>query len=413
MTSGTPTVGDDNVKEVFAEIYVPILADKPFFYRLNLNGSVRYTDYASYGSDTTYKIAGEWEPFRGIGFRGSYGTSYRAPALAEQFLGATSGFLGSGSDPCDDLPGAVDQSPNQQIIARNCAAIGLPANFQQTSGISVFRVGGRDAGLEAETSTNWSVGAVVRPVLPSAFGNISLSLDYFDIKVENGVQDLAGATILNRCYSDPNFDPAAGFCRFVTRDSDNALSVVSSFVNLSEDIVKGYEFNGRYSRDLFGGRFVLNANVTKYTEQSSRLFPEEFLTDANGIVTQPDWVGNFDATYRYDNVTFRYGVDWIDGDRNRTYEFFAFDEQTGISDPDLVQAYKDAYLLEVDDYFLHNASVQVDIEDYQFTFGVRNLFDTAPPQITAIGFTTIGNAPLYNGYDYRGRTYFANVNFSF
>ncbi|NJM49952.1 MAG: TonB-dependent receptor [Sphingomonadales bacterium] len=414
LTAATPTIGRDNVKEVFGEVFLPVLADQPFFYRLSLNGSARYTDYASYGSDVTYKIAGEWQPVRGFGFRGSYGTSYRAPALAEQFLGATSGFLGSTADPCDDLPPAADQSPTEVIVARNCASIGLPADFVQRSGITVFRVGGAEAGLAAETSVNWTVGAVATPVLPESVGKLSLALDYFDIKVENGVADLAGGTILGRCYGDPNFDPNAGFCRFVDRDANNALTVTSSFVNLSEDIVKGFEFNGRYSRDILGANFILNANVTKYTEQSSRLFPEEFLTDANGTITQPDWVGNFDATLAMKNgITLRYGLDWIDGDRNRTYEFFAFDEQTGITDPDLVQSNRDNFVLEVPNYFLHNASVQLNADRFEMTVGVRNIFNTAPPQITSIGFNTIGNAALYSGYDYVGRTFFANVNFNF
>jgi iron complex outermembrane recepter protein len=413
LTSGTPTVGTDNVKEVFGEIFVPVLADVPGFYRLNLTGSARYTDYASYGSDETYKISGEWEILRGFGLRGSYGTSYRAPALAEQFLGATSGFLSSASDPCDDLPAPGDQNPNEQIIAANCAAIGLPADFTQTSGITVLRVGGAEAGLEAETSTNWSVGGVINPPLPASVGQLSLSLDYFSIKVENGVQDLAGGTILNRCYTDPNFDPTAGFCRFVTRDENNALTVVSSFVNLSEDVVKGYEFNGRYQRDLFSGQLTLNANVVKYTEQSSRLFPEEYRTDRNGIVTAPDWVGNFDVTYAIDEFTFRYGLDWTDGDSSKTYEYFAFDELTGESDPDLVQAYKDVYSFDVEDYFLHSASVQFNTGKYEFTAGVRNMFDTKPPRITAAGFSVAGNAPLYSGYDYRGRTFFLNATVGF
>ena len=413
LTAGTPTVGSDSVREVFGELFVPIVRDLPFAYRVNLNGSVRYTDYKSYGGDTTYKIAGEWEPVRGLGFRGSYGTSYRAPALAEQFLGATSGFLGSDSDPCSALPDPSEQSPNEQIVARNCAAIGLPADFEQRSGITVFRLGGAESGLEAETSTNWSVGTVIRAPIPSSIGTLSLALDYFNTKVENGVSDLSGAAILNRCYSAENFSATEGFCRFVTRDPNNVLTVVSSFVNLSEDIVKGFEFNGRFSTRAIGpGTFTLNANVTKYTEQSSRLFPEEFLTDANGIVTAPDWVGNFDATYATRRVTFRYGLDWVGGDRNKTYNYFAFDNLTGETDPDLVQAYKDAYYLETKDYFLHNASVQFNVADrYEFTVGVRNLFDKAPPRITAVGFNTVGNAPLYSGYDLVGRSFFANVNF--
>jgi iron complex outermembrane receptor protein len=414
LTAATPTVGKDNVKEAFGEIYLPLLQDLPFAYRLNVTASGRYTDYASYGSGTTYKVSAEWEPFRGFGFRGSYGTSYRAPALAEQFLGATSGFLPTNSDPCSALPVPAQQSPNQQIIARNCASIGLPADFEQRNSITSFRVGGAEAGLSAETSTNWTVGAVLRPRLPESVGQLSLSLDYFDVKVDNGVSDLSGATILSRCYSNPNFDPNAGFCRFVQRDANQALTVTSSFVNLSENIVKGYEFNGRYARDLFGGKFVFNANVTKYTEQSTRLFPEEFLTDANGIVTSPEWVGNFDANYTFGPMTVRYGLDWIGGDHNKTYNYFAFDNLTGITDPALVQQYRDNYFLEADGYVLHQLSVQFNVQKkYQFTFGVRNLLDTKPPRISAIGFTTIGNAPLYSGYDYVGRSFFANVNVKF
>lgn len=413
LTAATETVGNDNVKEVFGELYVPILSDVPFFYRLNVTGSVRYTDYASYGSQTTYKVGGEWEPIRGLAFRGSYGTSYRAPALAEQFLGATSGFLASGNDPCDDLPAPADQTAVQQITAANCASIGLPVGFTQNSGITVFRVGGAEAGLEAETSKNWSVGAVLKPVLPESLGSFSLAVDYFDIKVSNGVADLSGAAILNRCYTDPNFNPSTGFCRFVTRDVNQRLTVVSSFVNLAQDIRKGFDINARYSNDLFGGRVTLNAALTKFTEQSSRLFPEEFLTDANGTVGTPDWVGDFDITYALENVTLRWGMDWINGDRNKTYEFFAFDNETGLTDPATVQSFKDQFLLEVPDYFLHNASVQFNVDDFEFTVGVRNIFDTDPPRITAIGFNTVGNAPLYSGYDYRGRTFFANANFNF
>lgn len=412
LTAGTPTVGSDSVREVFGELFVPILRDTPGFYRLNVDGSVRYTDYKSYGGQTTYKIAGEWEPVRGFGFRGSYGTSYRAPALAEQFLGATSGFLGSNSDPCSALPAPGAQSPAQQILARNCAAVGLAPDFEQRSGITVFRVGGADAGLEAETSKNWSVGVVARPPIPASIGQLSLALDYFNIKVENGVSDLSGETILNRCYTAENFDPNAGFCRFVTRDSNNALTVVSSFVNLSESIVKGYEFNGRFSTKAVGpGTLILNANVTKYTEQSSRLFPEEFLADANGIVSTPDWVGNFDATYATKHITFRYGLDWIGGSKGKTYKYLAFDNLTGEVDPATEQFYRDNYLLDTKDYFLHNASVQFDVSDrFEFTVGVRNLFDKAPPRITSGIFNAVGNAPLYSGYDLVGRSFFANVN---
>ncbi len=421
LTAGVPTRGSDNVKEVFGEVFLPLLSDRPFFENVNIDASVRYTDYASYGSDTTYKVAGEWEFFRGFGIRGSYGTSYRAPALSEQFLGATSGFGASSGDPCDKdnfprangAPNPGAYSPAQQQRAANCAAIGINvATFDQNSGITIFNRGGAETGLSAETSRNWSAGVVLQPRI-SATTTLSLALDYFDIKVSNGVSSLSSATILSRCYGAVDFSPTGGFCRFVQRDSNQILTVTSGYVNLSEDIVKGYEFNGRFATDVFGGRFTLNANVTKYTEQSDRLFPEEFRRDANGVLTAPEWVGSFDANYRMDNVTFRYGLSWIDGSKG-TYDFLAFNRTTGMPNAATAQSYRDATILEVDDYFLHTASVQFDVADrFEFTIGVRNLFDKQPPTITNFGFTTTANAPVYSGYDFVGRTFFANTTFKF
>lgn len=420
LTAGTPTRGTDNVKEVFGEVFVPLISDRPFFQNLSLNASVRYTDYASYGSDTTYKVAGEWEFFKGFGIRGSYGTSYRAPALSEQFLGATSGFIAAGSDPCDsdNFPRANGQpnpgaySPAQQQRAANCQSIGIDTNtFQQNNGITSFTRGGAETGLSAETSRNWSVGAVLQPRISSTT-TLALAVDYFDIKVSNGVSALAGGTILNRCYNDVDFNPSEGFCRFVTRDANNILSVTSGFVNLSEDIVKGYEFTGRFATELFGGRFTLNANLTKYTEQSDRTFPEEILLDSNGSLNVPDWVGNFDATYRTGDVTFRYGVSWFDSSSG-TAELNSTSRTTGVINQANVDALNEFYQIEVPDYFQHSASIQFNITDkFEMTVGVRNLLDKDPPKVTTY-YTTIGNAPLYSGYDYTGRQWFVNTNFKF
>ena len=220
---------------------------------------------------------------------------------------------------------------------------------------------------------------VVQPDLGGST-TLALALDYFDIKVENGVSALSGTTILNRCYNDTDFNPTEGFCRFVTRDANQILTVTSGFVNLSEDIVKGYEFTGRFATDLFGGRFTLNTNVTKYTEQSDRVFPEEILLDANGTLNVPDWVANADATYRTGPVTLRYGVEWFDSSSG-TAELNQTSRSTGVVNQANVDILNEFYQIEVPDYFLHSASVQFNItERFEMTLGVRNIFDTEPPQ---------------------------------
>ena len=103
LTSATPTRGEDNVNEVFTEIEVPLLANKPGARELTVNGSLRYTDYDSYGSDNTYKIGLMYRPIDWFSVRVTQGTSFRAPALYEQFQGPTSGFLSQAERPLQQL----------------------------------------------------------------------------------------------------------------------------------------------------------------------------------------------------------------------------------------------------------------------------------------------------------------------
>lgn len=393
LTSATPTRGSDSVWEVFGEINLPLLADVPGAYRLNINGSARYTDYESYGGSETYKIGAEWEPIRGVAFRGSYGTSYRAPALFEQFLGATSGFLASTADLCSEY----GQRPADDIVRINCAASGLPLNFVQTGGVTVLNAGGAASGLKAETSTNWGGGVVLRPRFGESFGSLSVAVDYFNIKVENGVSRVGASAIVSRCYRDPNFNMNEGFCRLIERDSNNRLTVNNNYVNLATDIVRGIDYNIRYSRPVGPGTLTLNGAVTQYLEQSNKLFADDPLDDQNGIITAPAFTGTFDTAYRTDGWTIRYALNWIDGDKTKTYEYFNLNPATT------------PYYLEVPDYFTHTISVQKALDNFTITAGIRNFTDSALPRISSGVFNLYGNAPLYSGYDYLGRSFFVNI----
>lgn len=411
LTSAAVTKGADEVWEAYGELYLPVLANIPFAYSLNLDASGRYTHYRSYGGGWTYKVQGDYQPVRGVGVRASYGTSYRAPALFEQFLGATSGFLSSNTDPCDDYGNS--QNP---IIRKNCAAIGLPADFTQNNGVTTFSGGGASGGqLKAETSKNLSAGLVLTPVLPDSLGQVSLSVDYFAITVNNEVSRAGAAGILNLCYASATFNASGGYCNFVQRDPvTNALTVFDNYVNLSTEKRKGFEINFRYLHDVGPGQLRLNALVTKYTEQSLQRFPTDALIDSNGTIGSPSWAGTFEGFYTIAGATFRYGLDWINGDKDRTYRYNATDTTTGVLDPDYEQFLRDNYYLKVPDYFLHSASVQFDVQKkFQMTVGVRNMFDKKPPRITAGVYSVTGNAPVYSGYDYVGRTFFVNTTAKF
>jgi outer membrane receptor protein involved in Fe transport len=392
------TRGSDSVKEVFGEIEAPLLVDLPGVRELTLNGSARYTDYDSYGDDTTYKVGLVYRPIDWITVRGTYGTSYRAPALFEQFVGATSGFQSNSIDRCNDY-GAPGVNPNR---VANCASEGLAGDFQSTNSVRVITAGGAEAGLSAETSTNMTLGLVVRPPMPSSWGDLAFAVDYYEIEVENGVSRTGAGEILTRCYdSNPeDFAADAGFCRLVSRDpADNSLTVSDSYVNLATDNVKGLDYTVRYRKDVGPGTALLNLAITQYTEISNKLFEEDPLVDYTGMVNNPEFTGTADVSYAWDQWRVRYGVEWIQGTDSYAY----YEEDPITSDYDLA----------VDDYWLHNASVQYSADGWTATLGVRNLFNENPPTISAGVYNRVGNAPLYSGYDYLGRTAFVNLTKSF
>ncbi len=393
------TRGSDSVWEVFGEIEAPLLRDQPFAKELTLNASFRYTDYDSYGDDTTYKVGLVYQPIDMLTFRATYGTSFRAPALFEQFVGATSGFQAAGFDPCSE----VDPDSATPTLIANCAADGVSADFQQKSSVAVITKGGAEAGLEAETSTNLTVGLVLRPTLPEGWGDFAFAVDYYEIEVKNGVAQYGAANILERCYNSTPAEFAAdvGFCSLVSRDAgDKRLTVENGYVNLATDIVKGLDYTARYRKDVGPGSVLFNLAVTQYTEISSKLFAEDPLQEYKGRLNNPEFTGTADLSYAWDKWRVRYGVEWVQGMDDYGYR--------RIKDPAASQ-----YDLEVDDYYLHNASVQYTGEGWTVTAGVRNLLNEDPPTISSGYNNRVGNAPLYSGYDYLGRTAFVNLTKSF
>src|SRR5262249_11651816 len=150
------TKGHDSLAELYGEVELPILKDRPFFKDLTFNASGRYSDYKSYGASTTYKTGLNWKVTDEVRIRGTYGTSFRAPALFEQFLNNQTAFLSQASvDPCINW----GESSNA-AIRTNCAAEGLPANFAGPGASATLSIGG-GKNLKAETSTAYSWGVVL------------------------------------------------------------------------------------------------------------------------------------------------------------------------------------------------------------------------------------------------------------
>src|SRR5262249_1710869 len=142
--------------------------------------SGRYTDYDSYGSDSTYKLGLNWQIVPAFRIRATKGTSFRAPALYELFLGNQTGFNSQASvDPCVRW----EDSSNQNI-RDNCAAVGVPSDYNGVSSVDINNnplstssaliiTGGGAGVLKAETSDAFTVGLIWTP----SFIDLQVALD--------------------------------------------------------------------------------------------------------------------------------------------------------------------------------------------------------------------------------------------
>jgi iron complex outermembrane recepter protein len=391
LSSASPTVGKDNVGEIYGEIEIPILADMEYAKKLSVNGSIRFTEYDSYGSDETYKIGFIYSPTDWLSLRATQGTSFRAPALFEQYQGPTSGFRAASNDPCNDY-GADGVNPS---LAANCASE-LPGQpeFQATSGIEVFSVGGANAGLFAETSKNLTYGIIFDPAISDST-DLSLALDYFDIEIENGVNQAGYADILDRCYNDPDFRSGGGLCKLVTRDPvTKQLTVTDAYTNLATKISRGLDVNLFIGQDIGPGNLLLDITFTRYYSQAEKLFADDPLEEYNGNIDMPEFGASGDVSYKLGNWKFTYGIDWVssmDG-----YKYAGEDPETSELD------------LAAPSYLEHRISVRYQADTWKTTLGVRNLTNETPPEISAGVFNRVGNSSLYSGYDYVGRELFVN-----
>ena len=385
FTSSTPTRGSDRVREVYGELSLPLI-HKGFIYDLSLDGSARYTSYRSYGGQWTYKIGAELSPTEWLKFRGSYGTSFRAPQLFEQYLGATSGFAAASTDICNNLSAAT-----APVRLKNCQADGVPLGFQATSSVAVLQRGGAASGLKSETSRNWNAGIVFQPTF--SFGQLSLAADYFDIRVENGVSQLTSGTIQSQCYDSPEFR-ANAVCNLVTRSNTApySLTVVTGYVNISTSVLRGIDYTARFTAPVGPGKIRLGASVTQFLKRYTQTLPTDPIVDVNGFIANPKFTGSFDAAYIVDRFTLRYGAEWVQHTNSDAYIGGG-----------------PTYIFHTPDYWLHSVSMQYRADKFEFGVGVRNLTNKTPPFISSGAYTRIGNAPLYSGYDFVGRTFFMNV----
>lgn len=398
VIASQPASGRISVKEFAAQVDVPLLADKPFVRELGIGGAIRYSDYSVTGSVTSYEMDARWKPVDQILLRGSYQRAVRAPNIGELFspqtgtqlvIGTPPGALG---DPCD-VRSTARTGANGAKVADLCVAQGIPQAAISSYTFPTTATGQLVSGntnLTPERADTYNIGVVINsPAQSGLFGDLTLSVDYYNIAVKNVISTVPGLTVLSKCFnldgSNPTYDKNNLYCGLLVRDAGGQLTTVATpYLNLGSVKTDGIEaqLNWTVPARFLGdesGRLFLNEAIGWLHSYKLQLLPGAATLDYTGISNgaagtsslppraTPKWKALTSFGYRSDGATL--GMRW-------RYQS-AMKDTTSVLTPATAQVGVGAYSLW--DLF---GSVRVG-KSFELRAGVNNLFNRGLPFVSS------------------------------
>ena len=410
--------GSFDVVEGYIELNAPLITDGAVDY-LGISGAVRVSDYSTVGSITTYQGRAEFAPVEDILFRGSYSRAVRAPNVDELFDPGGETFAGV-TDPCDGVTaattGTIAENCRQDPgIAARIAAFGAFTLTQpEIQGTGGF-IGG-NPNLQEERADTFTVGAVINPgFLPSGL-DASLTIDYFNIDVQNAIFAVSRQSTLELCLSDPNF-PNNPLCNNIVRFpvgnlQQGALDEVNSGeANVGRLETDGIDISLRMALDAdyanipLPGRFTMRAGYTYLLGFDITNLPGEDPDREDGEIGDAKHQFNIDWRYIDDRWTFSWQLRYIGRSRIEDQDFS--DEDCAGFDPGAcftgAEIYNDIQIRYLLPEFLGGSSVEL-------FAGVENLFNNDPPVISSpLSDQVTGAETAADVYDAIGRRFYGGV----
>ncbi|MDR6790535.1 outer membrane receptor protein involved in Fe transport [Sphingomonas sp. BE138] len=394
------------VKEAYTELRVPLLKDLPLIQSLELTGAARVADYRRGGVGTVWSYNGavNYQPVEDLRFRANYARSVRAPNLNELFSPQSQNFA-SVSDPCsfDNLSGGTTGRR-----AANCAAQGIPTSYNYVYQQTLEIRSGGNPDLREEDSDSYTYGVVATP---RWVPGLTLSVDYYNIKVNNVISAVDAQSILDQCYDAPSIDNQ--FCATFQRvgagqtgpNGEQAYriiegSLLQSSLNYARLRVRGIDTDISYSHRFGGTQLTSHFVYSHQLENAGFLDPTQpgFADNYLGELSQPrdafNWNLAADFGKLFGSIELRYLSKMSVGEVENRRSFQGRPPQN-LDDYD-IPFYPDV--------FYANLRFGVNINDKSnFYMGIDNVTDRMPP----LGSTGIGfGSGIYENV---GRRFYAGI----
>jgi iron complex outermembrane recepter protein len=435
---GGPTLPIDgaySVRDVFAEAVIPLVQDKAFFEELSLEVGFRNSSYKVRGnpgsnSENTWKIAGNWKPVDMLTIRGSVNRAVRSPNIGELFVNQSIGLF-AGTDRCAGpavagrVNGTLTGPTTGGFTAAQCALTGVTAgqfgNLIVNTAQQYNQLGGGNLGLSPEKADSWTVGFVLTPNR-----NISLSVDYYDIKIKNAVGGIGAQVIIDQCLATGQ----AFFCNKITRSPASTGAAAGSLWLGEAGFVDNRTTNtgslGGKGVDVnFEGNFPIGENSLKATLIGTYTKSQTFqpLTDGfsyncagyYGITCGnpvPEWKHTARLKFSTANdMAFTLGWRYVGG---VNLDLLSPDvDLNGVAQGPVTPTGNVDEKLKAENYF--DLLFSVPLKDtIGFRLGINNILDNDPPLISQASLGGFGNGNVFPGtYDHLGRYIYVGITADF
>jgi outer membrane receptor protein involved in Fe transport len=295
--------GNTKVNEIFAELAIPLVQNKKLVQSFELNPGVRYSDYDTVGSIDTYKLTADWVVNDRVRVRGGHQFANRAPNVTELFTPIGGSQLGGGNDACAFYPiqtpswGNRPENPNRLNLQTLCQHLmvrdGAPPTLYEPGLASAnsyafnvfggtnffpFTIGVTEGNpnLDSESAKTTTAGVVL-----SLFERTTISIDWFDIKLNNAIGIPSHDAVYQQCL-DAQYNPLVG----------SAPGSVSG-----ADMAAGNPFCALIQREYVGGAPLTPGNFGADRRYNARYINQGGLI-SQGVDLQADWgVGNFNVNF--------------------------------------------------------------------------------------------------------------------
>jgi iron complex outermembrane receptor protein len=407
------TEGSFDVKELFAEIRLPLLKNAPFAKALNLTGAVRGGKYSTVGDTLSWNAGLDWALNDMFTLRATSALSTRAPNINELFSPPSQDFPTGLNDPCTGVT-ATSTTPASAAcradpgVAANIAANGVfTLNQADIQGISGFNRG--NPNLDEEKGKSWTLGLAFKPRGMGYLDNFALTVDYFNIKIDDAIVPTPRQFILDQCYAGD-----ASFCQFIVRrpaavgaNSAGSLEFIDSGVSNSGGLAtEGVDFTVNFADRVGPGRLSAALSYTHLLEGYEIPLP--------GADKDP-FMGEIGAPR--DKFTLKLGYKWNAWSITTQITHVAksaLDDQflAGFDCSPGVPCAPGSIKVPAKTYTDLGLSYQLN-KTVQLYGGIDNLFDTKPPLLSSMPGGDTGTETNAGTYDPIGRRYYVGVRAQF